>query len=205
MSPPPPHVQPRFPVHYAPIRLLCPVASVTKPPCPGLRPCWRPPSSPPRLCHHRHGSPQRRLLPDGGAICRLLNEESARHGLHCTVQSTSGSIANLAALAKGRYSSPWMQSDVLYHAVHGSGLRGPGPGRSAAQPLAAPQGVPDPDCQRHQQHHHPGRHQGQAGRCRRPNSGDRVTSRALLDAMGWRIADFSRPPVISPGNRLGAL
>ena len=42
-----------------------------------------------------------------GAICRLLNEESARHGLHCTVQSTSGSIANLAALAKGgRYSSP---------------------------------------------------------------------------------------------------
>ncbi|WP_284730710.1 TAXI family TRAP transporter solute-binding subunit, partial [Aeromonas dhakensis] len=36
--------------------------------------------------------------PTGGAICRLLNEESGSHGLHCSVQSTSGSLANLKAL-----------------------------------------------------------------------------------------------------------
>ena len=36
--------------------------------------------------------------PTGGAICRLLNEETASHGLHCSVQSTSGSLANLKAL-----------------------------------------------------------------------------------------------------------
>ena len=84
-------------------------------------------------------------------------------------------------------------------------LRGPGPGRSAAQPLrlhkesltliaSATSNITTlTDIK------------GKRVDVGAPNSGDRVTSRALLDAMGWRIADFSRPPVISPGNRLEAL
>ena len=144
--------------------------------------------------------------PTGGAICRLLNEESARHGLHCTVQSTSGSIANLAALAKGEVQLALMQSDVLYHAVHGSGpFAGQAPDdqlrsllrlhkesltliASATSNITALADI-----------------KGKRVDVGAPNSGDRVTSRALLDAMGWRIADFSRPPVISPGNRLEGL
>ena len=65
--------------------------------------------------------------PQGALSAACSTRESARHGLHCTVQSTSGSIANLAALAKGEVQLALMQSDVLYHAVHGTGLRGPGP------------------------------------------------------------------------------
>jgi len=144
--------------------------------------------------------------PTGGAICRLLNEESARHGLHCTVQSTSGSIANLAALAKGEVQLALMQSDVLYHAVHGSGpFAGQAPDdqlrsllrlhkesltliASATSNITTLADI-----------------KGKRVDVGAPNSGDRVTSRALLDAMGWRIADFSRPPVISAGNRLEGL
>ena len=144
--------------------------------------------------------------PTGGAICRLLNEESARHGLHCTVQSTSGSIANLVALAKGEVQLALMQSDVLYHAVHGSGpFAGQAPDdqlrsllrlhkesltliASATSNITTLADI-----------------KGKRVDVGAPNSGDRVTSRALLDAMGWRIADFSRPPVISAGNRLEGL
>lgn len=144
--------------------------------------------------------------PTGGAICRLLNEESARHGLHCTVQSTSGSIANLAALAKGEVQLALMQSDVLYHAVHGTGpFAGQAPDdqlrsllrlhkesltliASATSNITTLADI-----------------KGKRVDVGAPNSGDRVTSRALLDAMGWRIADFSRPPVISAGNRLEGL
>ncbi|WP_314927747.1 TAXI family TRAP transporter solute-binding subunit, partial [Aeromonas piscicola] len=59
--------------------------------------------------------------PAGGAICRLLNEDNANHGLHCTVQSTSGSLANLKELGQGKIQLALVQSDVVHHAAHGTG------------------------------------------------------------------------------------
>lgn len=144
--------------------------------------------------------------PTGGAICRLLNDDSSNHGLHCTVQSTSGSIANLAALAKGDIQLALVQSDVLYHAAHGSGpFAGQTPNdqlrsllrlhkesltllASATSSISTLADI-----------------EGKRVDLGAPNSGDRVTSRALLDAMGWQESQFAVPPVASAGNRLEGL
>ncbi|MGN5030761.1 TAXI family TRAP transporter solute-binding subunit, partial [Aeromonas rivipollensis] len=144
--------------------------------------------------------------PTGGAICRLLNDDSASHGLHCTVQSTSGSIANLAALAKGDIQLALVQSDVLYHAAHGSGpFAGQTPNdqlrsllrlhkesltllASATSNISTLADI-----------------EGKRVDLGAPNSGDRVTSRALLDAMGWQESQFAVPPVASASNRLEGL
>ncbi|WP_338887875.1 TAXI family TRAP transporter solute-binding subunit [Aeromonas rivipollensis] len=144
--------------------------------------------------------------PTGGAICRLLNDDSSNHGLHCTVQSTSGSIANLAALAKGDIQLALVQSDVLYHAAQGSGpFAGQTPNdqlrsllrlhkesltllASATSNITTLADI-----------------EGKRVDLGAPNSGDRVTSRALLDAMGWQESQFAAPPVASAGNRLEGL
>jgi len=34
----------------------------------------------------------------GGAICRLINKDRAKHGLRCSVESTGGSVYNLNTL-----------------------------------------------------------------------------------------------------------
>jgi TRAP-type uncharacterized transport system substrate-binding protein len=37
----------------------------------------------------------------GGAICRLMNKERARHGIRCSVESTGGSVANINTIRSG--------------------------------------------------------------------------------------------------------
>src|SRR5271154_1069011 len=58
--------------------------------------------------------------PAGGAICRLVNRGRKEHGIHCTVESTGGSINNLEAVRKGDLDLGIVQSDLLYHAYSGS-------------------------------------------------------------------------------------
>ena len=58
--------------------------------------------------------------PVGGAICRLVNRQRNRHGIHCSVVSTAGSIDNLNALRSGALQMGVVQSDWQYHAYHGS-------------------------------------------------------------------------------------
>ena len=37
----------------------------------------------------------------GGAICRLVNKDRAKHGFRCTVESTGGSVANINTIKAG--------------------------------------------------------------------------------------------------------
>ncbi|MCX5592258.1 TAXI family TRAP transporter solute-binding subunit [Alcaligenes endophyticus] len=55
----------------------------------------------------------------GGAICRLVNKDSARHGVACTVEPTGGSVFNVAALRSKEFNFGIVQSDVAYNAYHG--------------------------------------------------------------------------------------
>ena len=144
--------------------------------------------------------------PTGGAICRLLNEESSQHGLHCTVQNTSGSLANLVALAKGDIQLALVQSDVLYHAAHGSGpFTGEAPNdklrslfrlhqesltllASATSNITTLADI-----------------EGKRVDLGNSDSGDRVTSQALLDAMGWQASSFAAAPAASASNPLEGL
>lgn len=133
--------------------------------------------------------------PTGGAICRLLNEESASKGLHCAVQSTSGSLANLKELGQGKIQLALVQSDVVHHAAKGTGpFVGQPPNdrlrslfrlhqesltllASATSSITTLADI-----------------EGKRVDLGNPGSGERVTSQALLDAMGWQASSFA--PVI---------
>jgi len=59
--------------------------------------------------------------PLGGAICRLLNVETSRHGLRCSEQPSSGSVATIESLRRARRDLGVVPSDVLADAVAGHG------------------------------------------------------------------------------------
>src|SRR5437016_14656755 len=57
----------------------------------------------------------------GGAICRLVNKDRAKHGLRCSVESTGGSVFNVNTIKAGELDLGVAQSDVQYNAVKGLG------------------------------------------------------------------------------------
>ena len=59
--------------------------------------------------------------PAGGAICRLVNRDRAKHGLRCSVESTGGSVANVNLLKSGEIEFGVAQSDVQFNATNGQG------------------------------------------------------------------------------------
>ena len=66
--------------------------------------------------------------PLGGSMCRLLNLETSRHGLRCSEEPSSGSVANIESLRRGRLDVGIVPSDVLADAMEGRGAftsRGP--------------------------------------------------------------------------------
>lgn len=130
--------------------------------------------------------------PTGGAICRVLNAGHALHGDSCTVQSTRGSMANLKALDKGDVQLALVQSDVLHHALHGTGpFSGQGANnelrslfrlyQESLTLLAAPNSgiitLADIEGKRV----YPGN----------KGAGEQITSQALMAAMGWQPGQFA--------------
>ncbi|MFQ1608951.1 TAXI family TRAP transporter solute-binding subunit [Aeromonas veronii] len=130
--------------------------------------------------------------PTGGAICRVLNAGHALHGDSCTVQSTRGSMANLKALDKGDVQLALVQSDVLHHALHGTGpFSGQGANnelrslfrlyQESLTLLAAPNSgittMADIEGKRV--------YLGNKG------AGEQITSQALMAAMGWQPGQFA--------------
>ncbi|MYN13030.1 TAXI family TRAP transporter solute-binding subunit [Pusillimonas sp. TS35] len=55
----------------------------------------------------------------GGAICRLVNKDRAKHGLRCSVESTGGSVFNVNTIKAGELDLGVVQSDVGYNAYNG--------------------------------------------------------------------------------------
>ena len=76
-------------------------------------------------------SPTGIYYPLGGSICRLVNLDTSRHGLRCSEEPSSGSVANIESLRRGRLDVGIVPSDVLADAVAGQGSftsRGPATG-----------------------------------------------------------------------------
>ena len=59
--------------------------------------------------------------PVGGAICRLVNKDRAKHGIRCSVESTGGSVFNVNAIKAGDLELGIAQSDVQFNAFKGIG------------------------------------------------------------------------------------
>ncbi|WP_429076607.1 TAXI family TRAP transporter solute-binding subunit [Aeromonas veronii] len=130
--------------------------------------------------------------PTGGAICRVLNAGHARHGDSCTVQSTRGSMANLKALDKGDVQLVLVQSDVLHHALHGTGpFSGQGANnelrslfrlyQESLALLAAPNSGITTLADIEGKRVYPGN----------KGAGEQITSQALMAAMGWQPGQFA--------------
>jgi len=55
----------------------------------------------------------------GGAICRLMNKDRAKHGIRCSVESTGGSVYNINTIKAGELDFGVAQSDVQFNATKG--------------------------------------------------------------------------------------
>src|SRR5512134_1312362 len=57
----------------------------------------------------------------GGAICRLVNKDRAKHNIRCSVESTGGSVFNINTIKAGELDLGVAQSDVQFNAYKGVG------------------------------------------------------------------------------------
>jgi TRAP transporter TAXI family solute receptor len=127
----------------------------------------------------------------GGAICRLVNKDRAKHGIRCSVESTGGSVFNVNTIKAGELDLGVSQSDVMYNAVKGlsqfkdgafSDLRSvmslhPEPFTVLARKEANAKGFADM--------------KGKKFNVGNPGSGTRASLEELLGAMGWKMTDFA--------------
>jgi TRAP transporter TAXI family solute receptor len=128
----------------------------------------------------------------GGAICRLINKDRAKHGLRCSVESTGGSVYNLNTLRGGELDFGVAQSDWQYHAWKGS---------SSFQPAGADNNLravfslhPEPFTvltRKEAEIKSFADLKGKRFNVGNPGSGTRASMQELLDALGWKLSDFS--------------
>jgi TRAP transporter TAXI family solute receptor len=128
----------------------------------------------------------------GGAICRLVNKDRAKHGIRCSVESTGGSVFNVNTIKAGELDLGFSQSDVQYNAAKGlgqfkdAGAWGdqravfsvhPEPFTVVARKEANIKAFTD--------------FKGKRFNVGNPGSGTRASMEELLAAMGWKLSDFS--------------
>jgi TRAP transporter TAXI family solute receptor len=127
----------------------------------------------------------------GGAICRLVNKDRAKHGIRCSVESTGGSVFNVNTIKAGELDLGFTQSDVQYNASKGQGqfkdaaygdLRAvfsvhPEPFTVLARKEVNAKSLADL--------------KGKRFNIGNPGSGTRASMEELMGAMGWKMTDFS--------------
>jgi hypothetical protein len=127
----------------------------------------------------------------GGAICRLVNKDRAKHGIRCSVESTGGSVFNVNTIKAGELDLGFAQSDVQFNAAKGvaqfkdsayADLRAvfsvhPEPFTVVARKEAGAKSFAD--------------FKGKRFNVGNPGSGTRASMEEMLAAMGWKMGDFS--------------
>ncbi|MES2957757.1 MAG: TAXI family TRAP transporter solute-binding subunit [Pseudomonadota bacterium] len=127
----------------------------------------------------------------GGALCRLVNKDRAKHNIRCSVESTGGSVFNINTIKAGELDLGFTQSDVQYNASKGQGqfkdaaygdLRAvfsvhPEPFTVLARKEANIKTFAD--------------FKGKRFNVGNPGSGTRASMEELLAGMGWKLTDFS--------------
>jgi len=127
----------------------------------------------------------------GGAICRLVNKDRAKHGIRCSVESTGGSVFNVNTIRAGELDFGFAQSDVQYNAVKGLNQYKDG----AYADLRAVFSVhPEPFTVLARKEANITKFEDFKGKrfnVGNPGSGTRSSMEELLGAMGWKLGDFS--------------
>jgi len=127
----------------------------------------------------------------GGAICRLVNKDRAKHGIRCSVESTGGSVFNVNTIKGGELDLGFAQSDVQFNAVKGQGQFKDG----AVSDLRAVFSVhPEPFTLLTRKESGVKTFDDLKGKrvnVGNPGSGTRASMEELLTAKGWTLKDFS--------------
>jgi TRAP transporter TAXI family solute receptor len=128
----------------------------------------------------------------GGAICRLVNKDRAKHGLRCSAESTGGSVFNINTIKAGELDLAVAQSDVQYNAVNGSG---PFKDSGAYRDLRAVMSLhPEPFTVVTRKEANITSFADLKGKnfnVGNTGSGTRSSMEELLAAMGWKMTDFA--------------
>ena len=127
----------------------------------------------------------------GGAICRLVNKDRAKHGIRCSVESTGGSVFNINTIKAGELDLGVAQSDVQYNAAKGEAQFKDG----AFKELRAVMSLhPEPFtvlARKEANIKSFNDFKGKRFNVGNPGSGTRASMEELLNAMGWKMSDFS--------------
>lgn len=128
----------------------------------------------------------------GGAICRLMNKERARHGIRCSVESTGGSVFNINTIRAGELDFGVAQSDWQYHATKGTKVfEKDGPFKELRAVFSV---HPEPFTVLARKEANVKKFEDFKGKrfnVGNPGSGTRASMESLLDAMGWKLSDFA--------------
>ena len=127
----------------------------------------------------------------GGAICRLVNKDRAKHNIRCSVESTGGSAFNINTIKAGELDLGFAQSDVHYNASKGQGQFKDG----AHGDLRAVFSVhPEPFTVLARKEANITKFEDFRGKrfnVGNPGSGTRASLEELLVGMGWKLGDFA--------------
>jgi TRAP transporter TAXI family solute receptor len=145
--------------------------------------------------------------PAGGAICRLVSKDRARHGIRCSVESTGGSVYNIDTMRAGELDMGIVQSDLQYKAFKGEGeefqRQGPFDGLRAvfsvhAEPFTVvargDAGISSFDDLK-----------GKRVNVGNPGSGQRSTMEVLMAAKGWTMDDLALASELKSAEQAQAL
>jgi TRAP transporter TAXI family solute receptor len=140
------------------------------------------------------------------AICRLIDQERARHGVRCSVERSGGSVANVDAIRSGRTDFGIVQSDVQYHAVNGlSHFRENGPDDALRAVFSVlPEALTvvarrDAGVYRFEDF------KGKRYNIGNPGSGTRETTMMLMRELGMSVGDFALASEYKPDEQGAAL
>ncbi|MBK6867931.1 MAG: TAXI family TRAP transporter solute-binding subunit [Burkholderiales bacterium] len=127
----------------------------------------------------------------GGAICRLVNKDRAKHGIRCSVESTGGSVFNVNTIKAGELDLGFTQSDVQFNAVKGVNQFKDGPVGDLRAVFAV---HPEPFTVVARKEANIAKFEDFKGKrfnVGNPGSGTRASMEELLASMGWKLNDFA--------------
>jgi uncharacterized protein len=128
----------------------------------------------------------------GGAICRLVNKDRARHNIRCSVESTGGSVFNVNTIRQGELDFGFAQSDVQFNAARGLGPFQQGGAHADLRAVFSVHAEPvtvvarkEANITRFEDF------RGKRFNIGNPGSGTRAAAEEYLAAIGWRASDFA--------------
>jgi TRAP transporter TAXI family solute receptor len=142
----------------------------------------------------------------GQSVCRLLNRNSAEHGIRCNAPSSGGSVANVNAIRGGEMNMGVVQSDIQYKSYEGiQSFESEGP-FSDMRALFALHGEPLTIVARNDANIAGVKDlKGKRVNIGNPGSGQRDTMDVVMQALSWTVDDFALASALDAAEQAAAL